>query len=112
MRWPWICPLPGSHARSAIEAFLAARGLQLPADKVESTAMAVMSELVPLATHVALMPASIARPRAARGEFAILPLQLDDLLSEARCFWRGDDPTLNLFRACLLRAAEQTRFGE
>lgn len=109
--WPWICPLPGSHARSALEAFLAARGLRLPAGKVESTSTALSLSLVAVSPHIAMMPASLARPHAMRGDISILPIQVDDLLSEARCFWRSEDPTLGLFRACLQRSAGQPRFG-
>jgi hypothetical protein len=53
------------------------------------------------------------RKQAALGRTVILPLETQDLLSEARCFWRKDqasqNPALSLFLKCLQESTEDIK---
>jgi hypothetical protein len=55
----------------------------------------------------------LARYHSSRGELSILPLRLDGILSEVRCFWLSNeaDETVTLFRACLVQAAKDLLKG-
>ncbi|MEZ5730384.1 MAG: LysR substrate-binding domain-containing protein [Burkholderiaceae bacterium] len=112
LQWPWIAPAPGSLAREAIDAFLARSGLALPGGNVESTSLPLAIELMRVAPYVGLMGHRLAHHHARRGDLIILPLALDEVLSEARCYWRSGagDAIQSLFRECLQQAARQAGF--
>lgn len=103
--WPWILPPAGSVARRAVEGFLADAGLALPANLIESLSLPLNIELLRKMPILAFLPQRLALSHARRGDLIVLPLTMDPVLSEARCFWREGAPesngTLDLFLRCL-----------
>ncbi|MGR2737016.1 LysR family transcriptional regulator [Billgrantia sp. Q4P2] len=111
--WPWISPAAGSLARQGIDAFLARSGLAFPPGHVESTSLPLNIELMRISPFISLMPQWLARHHAGKGDLTILPLQMEGVLSEARCYWKREssNATSNLFRECLEQASRQSRFA-
>lgn len=112
LAWPWIGPAAGSLARQAIDAYFARSGFAFPAEHVESTSLPLNIELMRTAPFIGLMPQWLAHHYAGKGELTILPLKMEGVLSEARCYWRSDsvNATSELFRECLGQASRQDRF--
>ncbi len=108
--YPWILPQPNSVARQAVDALFAANGLPPPNNTIASLSLALNLELLQAMPALGLLPQRLAQAQAARGQIVILPLETQDLLSEARCFWRKDqvskNATLSLFLKCLQQATE------
>lgn len=109
--WPWVLPEAGSIARQEIDAFFARQGAQVPRNTVASLSMQLNLALLKEMPTLMLFPETLARVHAARGELVSLPLRLDGLLSETRCFWRSGDEQTNMSLALLLRCLEQTALG-
>jgi len=101
--WPWIAPAEGSLARRAVDSQLASEGLELPAGYIESTSIMLNIELMRIAPFISLMPERLAEAHVRKGELSILPLHVEGLRTEVRCYWRADstNETCNLFRECL-----------
>lgn len=103
--WPWILPPAGSVARRAIEGFLADAGLALPANLIESLSLPLNIELLRTMPALAFLPQRLALAHARRGDLVVLPLTMEAVLSEGRCFWRDgaaeSNGTLDLFLRCL-----------
>lgn len=108
LEWPWLRTAVGSVASDAMEAFLTERGLPRLAGQVEAASILLSLSLMRTMPYLALLPEGLARYHSSRGELSILPLHLDGILSEARCFWLSNqtDETVTLFRACLVQAAK------
>lgn len=108
--YPWILPQSNSVARQAVDALFASNGLPPPNNTIASLSLALNLELIQAMPALGLLPARLAQAQAARGQTVILPLETQDLLSEARCFWRKDqvskNATLSLFLKCLRQATE------
>lgn len=106
--WPWILPEASSVARRAIDALFAGFGLVTPANHVVSLSLAVNLGLLREMPILALFPGGLAQVHAARGDLIVLPLDTQELLSEARCFWRRGQPesnsTFGHFLECLMQA--------
>ena len=111
--YPWILPQPNSVARQAVDALFAANGLSPPNNTIASLSLALNLELLRAMPALGLLPERLAQAQGARGELVTLPLETDDLLSEARCFWRKDQmthtPTLSLFLRCLEQTTEDLK---
>ena len=111
--FPWILPQANSVARRAVDALFATNGLTPPSNTIASLSLMLNLELMRTMPALGLMPQRLAQSQAARGEIAILPLDTDGLLSEARCFWRSDkvtqNGTLSLFLRCLQQATEELK---
>jgi len=105
--WPWLRAASGSLASEAINGFLADQGHRPIGGNVEATSILLTLQLLRNSSYLAALPARLARHHSARGELSILPLELGGVLSEVRCFWRAGEigETVDLFRACLTRAA-------
>lgn len=110
--WPWISPAEGSLARQAVDTCLAKAGLAFPSSYIESTSLLLNFELMRIAPFISLMPEWLARHHAGKGDLSILPLQFDEILSEAYCYWRSNssNATSKLFQECLEQASHQSRF--
>ena len=110
INYPWILPQSNSVARQAVDALFASNGLPPPNNTIASLSLALNLELLQAMPALGLLPARLAQAQAARGQTVILPLETQDLLSEARCFWRKDqvskNATLSLFLKCLQQATE------
>lgn len=110
INYPWILPQSNSVARQAVDALFASNGLPPPNNTIASLSLALNLELLQAMPALGLLPARLAQAQAARGQTVILPLETQDLLSEARCFWRKDqvskNATLSLFLKCLRQATE------
>lgn len=108
--YPWILPQSNSVARQAVDALFASNGLPPPNNTIASLSLALNLELLQAMPALGLLPARLAQAQASRGQTVILPLETQDLLSEARCFWRKDqvskNATLSLFLKCLRQATE------
>jgi DNA-binding transcriptional LysR family regulator len=111
--YPWILPQPNSVARQAIDALFALNALTPPTNTIASLSQALNLELLRVMPAIGLLPQRLAQEQAALGRTVILPLETQDLLSEARCFWRKDqasqNPTLSLFLKCLQESTEDTK---
>jgi len=108
LTWPWVRASSGSLASEAMNAFLAEQGYGRLTGQVEATSVMLTLRLLRTLPCLAALPEGLARHHSGRGELSVLPLNLAGVLSEARCFWLSDqaDETMTLFRACLVRAAE------
>jgi DNA-binding transcriptional LysR family regulator len=110
INYPWILPQSNSVARQAVDALFASNGLPPPNNTIASLSLALNLELLQAMPALGLLPARLAQAQAARGQTVILPLETQDLLSEARCFWRKDqvskNATLSLFLKCLQQVTE------
>ncbi|UWQ97572.1 LysR family transcriptional regulator [Rhodobacteraceae bacterium M385] len=109
--FPWILPQANSLARRAVDALFATNGLTPPGNTIASLSMTLNLELMRVMPALGLMPQRLAQTQAARGEVAVLPLDTQGLLSEARCFWQPEqiaqNATLALFLKCLKQAADE-----
>jgi DNA-binding transcriptional LysR family regulator len=107
--WPWVLPQSGSVARRAIEAFWVDQGLSVPSDVIEAQSLQLNLALIRHMPRLCLMPESLAMSQAARGELAILNLQLGDVLAQARCYWRqglfAQNEAARVFVDCLVAAS-------
>jgi DNA-binding transcriptional LysR family regulator len=113
LEWPWLRTTAGSVASDAMDAFLTERGLRPRAGQVEAASILLSLSLMRIMPYLALFPEGLARYHSSRGELSILPLRLDGILSEVRCFWLSNeaDETVTLFRACLVQAAKDLLKG-
>lgn len=111
--FPWIMPQAGSVARQAVDALFATHGLAPPSNTIASQSLALNLGLLGTMPTLGLLPQRLAQTQAARGEIAILPLDTDGLLSQARCYWRtdqiGKNNTLSLFLKCLEQVTENLK---
>lgn len=111
--FPWILPQANSVARRAVDALFAANGLTPPSNTIASLSLMLNLELMRVMPALGLMPQRLAQSQAARGDIAILPLDTDGLLSEARCFWRSEkdsqNGTLSLFLKCLQQTTDEMK---
>jgi DNA-binding transcriptional LysR family regulator len=111
--YPWILPQPNSVARQAIDALFALNALTPPNNTIASLSQALNLELLRVMPAIGLLPQRLAQEQAALGRTVILPLETQDLLSEARCFWRKDqasqNPALSLFLKCLQESTEDIK---
>lgn len=102
---PWIVPQSNSVARDAVDALFARNGLAPPDNTIASLSITLNLAVMKSMPALALFPRQLAQTHAARGEIVALPLDTQGFLSEARCFWRGDqltaNGTLSLFVKCL-----------
>ncbi|EAV41686.1 regulatory protein, LysR:LysR, substrate-binding [Stappia aggregata IAM 12614] len=110
-QWPWILPQPNSVARQAVDALFARNGLLPPENTIASASLTLNLELMRKLPAVGLFPESLARIHSARGDIAVLPLDTENFLSEACCFWARDkqtaDSTFDLFMQCLMQSASR-----
>ncbi|MDD7972340.1 LysR substrate-binding domain-containing protein [Roseinatronobacter alkalisoli] len=110
MRWPWIFPHERSIARQAIASMLAQHGLAMPEKFISSVSLMLNMELLKKSKSLTLFPESFAQAHAQRGDLVILPVEMGDLLSEVRCYWRTDMQEAKstvLFLQCLSQSAAQ-----
>ncbi|PSM18990.1 LysR family transcriptional regulator [Nitratireductor sp. StC3] len=99
-QWPWILPDQDSIARQELDAFFTRNGTRSPRNVITSLSLQLNLALLREMPVITLFPRSMTRPHIARGEMVELPIRVDALLFETRCFWRiGQDKsnaTLNL----------------
>lgn len=111
--FPWILPQSNSVARQAVDALFAANGLSPPTNTVSSLSLPLNIELMRVMPALGLLPQRLAQAQAGRGELVTLPLDTDDLLSEARCFWHRNqieqNAALELFLKCLQQATDDVK---
>lgn len=108
---PWILPQANSVARRAVDALFAANGLTPPSNTIASLSLTLNLELLHVMPALGLMPLRLAQKHVARGEIAVLRLDTQGLLSEARCFWQAEktaqNGALSLFLKCLQQTADE-----
>lgn len=111
--WPWILPQANSVARRAVNALFAQQGLVTPRNSISSLSLALNIEIMRKMPAIGLFPESVAKVHATRGDIVVLPLDAQDFLSEARCFWRSGQTSANgalsLFLKCLEQSATNTQ---
>lgn len=73
---PWIVPPAGSILRDKLTALFLSRGLEPPADTVESLALPVIVNLLAGSRMVVALPEELVRPYLAMGLVTILPYEL------------------------------------
>lgn len=73
---PWIVPPAGSILRDRLTALFLSRGLEPPADTVESLALPVIVNLLAGSRMVVALPEELVRPYLAMGLVTILPCEL------------------------------------
>ncbi len=111
-QWPWILPDQHTIARQELDAFFVRSGAQVPNDVIASLSLQLNLALLREMPIVTLFPRSLGRAHVARGELVKLPLHLDTLLFETRCFWRVDDELQNNTLNLLLRNLEELGSGD
>jgi len=108
---PWILPQANSVARRAVDALFAEQGLTPPSNTISSLSLMLNLEILKEMPAFGLLPESLARTYALRGEVAVLPLDTRGFLSEARCFWRTDQVASNSTVSLFLKCLQQTVGG-
>ncbi|MHC5654881.1 LysR family transcriptional regulator [Stappia sp.] len=107
----WILPQAESVARRALDAFFAGNGLGTPENTIASVSLTLNLEILRRMPALGVFPQGLAQRHALRGDLVVLPLDIDGLLSEARCFWRRDqfetNGTAELFLNCLRQTTSQ-----
>ena len=111
--FPWIMPQANSVARRAIDTLFAENELAPPANTIASLSLTLNLALLDAIPALGLMPQRLAQSHAARGDIVTLALDTRGVLSDVRCFWRGDqaqtNPTFLFFLKCLQKTTEELK---
>lgn len=75
-RHSWILPQSGSVLRDRLTAMFLARGLEPPAETVETSALPVIANLLAGSDMVVAMPRELMQPYIACGQLAVVPFEL------------------------------------
>lgn len=96
--YPWITALPGSRIRGELEMSLSQAGLAIP-DMIGALSLEFGREMLLDGQYLWMLPGSVAAIGQARGELAVLPVQLGLRRSPLAAIWRRDRPSTRQARA-------------
>lgn len=101
---PWILPAATAPVRSMIEAVFYRRGLPLPRDRMEVSALGIARALLLESDTLMFLPEGTFRREEETGALVELALGIDEVEEEVGLFWRegGDRRALELYFAKLL----------
>ncbi|MBP7566563.1 MAG: LysR family transcriptional regulator [Burkholderiaceae bacterium] len=97
----WCLPVPGTLMRDHLQQVLAARRLPLPSQYVETSDMAMVSELFARGPWVTLVPRRVALRHLAAPAGTVLPVAVPDARDSVGMIWNEAlpmRPTARLFR--------------
>lgn len=105
----WITPMQGSPAFATLIDTLSQHDAAPAGGGVKSSSLALNIALIRSGDFVAILPISVARPHAMRGNMRVLPLAPLEPLGEIVAYWRPDLtlPAAQLFNECLREAASE-----
>lgn len=106
--YPWVLPPPGAILRDPLERVLAAHGVPLAENYIETLSVYVSRAQLQVSDFIAVMPATPANDTAQ--PLHKLPLSLPKLLRPAGVLWnrnRGLNASAQLMVSCLEQAAQQ-----
>ncbi|MCP2091905.1 UNVERIFIED_ORG: DNA-binding transcriptional LysR family regulator [Paraburkholderia sediminicola] len=105
----WITPMHGSPAFATLIDTLGQHDAAPAGGGVESSSLALNIALICSGDFVAILPISVARPHAMRGNMRVLPLGPLEPLGEIVAYWRPDLtlPAAQLFSECLREVASE-----
>lgn len=104
--YPFILPPSNAVVRPVVDSFLAARGIGLPGDRVETAAASVAMALLKQTDAIWLISRGVAEADVAEGRLAFLQIETRDTIGAIGLTHRGDEdgpPEIALFLDILRR---------
>ena len=103
-RYPWVLPPPDSLLRQPLLVAFSAKGVEPPANYIETLSLNVALEYLQASDAVASMPVTVASRFASSGNLVLLPLRLTRLMRPVGVMWprsQALSQTMSLLTACL-----------
>lgn len=112
-RFPVIMPPEQAVIRPVVDRFLAARGIGLPDDRIETTAEAVATAILRETDAIWIISRGVAEAAVAEGRLVFLPVDTTDTIGSIGLMQRSDPPAPEMiaFADCLRSSVMQRDSG-
>lgn len=113
-RYPVVMPPQNAVIRPVVDTFLAARGIGLPEDRIETTDQSVATAILRETDAIWIISRGVAEALVAEGRLAFLMIDAADTIGAIGLMQRGDEqsPEMNAFADCLFAAEAPINDGD
>ena len=112
-QFPWVCPMVGGRQRTILENLLAAEGVDLPQQLIESGSIDFTKALVAASDHLAMLPEHAVRTNPGKSKLKPLRITVPALSRDIAVIFRDgtvlDTPSRDLIRQIETVGADLSR---